>query len=294
MTALRSCVVSPIATPGSRYNARSKAARREGVSPMLYYTRRPISLLSGLWGALVGVLVARVAPRPVPAALLSGMLASVWPHLAYRIYDSRSRLHEYPTYMRAATAYYRAFGPLLRIRYRDRIREHEELDREEERLQRERIGLYGFDPHVGPPPELRQLERVIAVGQVRSYPGGRLILSSIEAYREGCLLQVRILSDEDPTVPGQPGAEPLHGELPDLEIEASDDLGRRYPVLYRSGGGSEREVGYEFMIPRPLDPSAGELTVSVTTMRWEDVDVRRRRRAVVREVSGPWVFPIPL
>ena len=261
---------------------------------MLYYTRRPISLLSGLWGALVGALVARLAHRPVPAALLSGTLVSVWPHLAYRIYDIRSRLHEYPAYMRAATAYHRAFGPLLRIRYRDRIREHAELDREEERLHRERVALYGFDPHAGPPPELRELERVIAVGQVLSYPGGRLILPSIEAYREGCIVQVCILSDEDPAALGPSSAEPFNEELPDLDVEASDDLGRRYPVLQRSGGGGGREAGYEFLIPRPLDPLAGELTVSVTAMRWEGVDVRRRKRAVVREEIGPWVFPIPL
>ena len=261
---------------------------------MLYYTRRPISLLSGLWGALVGALVARLAHRPVPAALLSGTLVSVWPHLAYRIYDIRSRLHEYPAYMRAATAYHRAFGPLLRIRYRDRIREHAELDREEERLHRERVALYGFDPHAGPPPELRELERVIAVGQVLSYPGGRLILPSIEAYREGCIVQVCILSDEDPAALGPSSAEPFNEELPDLDVEASDDLGRRYPVLQRSGGGGGREAGYEFLIPRPLDPLAGELTVSVTAMRWEGVDVRRRRRPVVREEIGPWVFAVPL
>ncbi len=261
---------------------------------MLYYTRRPISLLSGLWGALVGALVARLAHRPVPAALLSGMLVSVWPHLAYRIYDSRSRLDEYPLYLRAVSAYYRALGPLLRLRYRDQIRINKEMDREAERQRLDRIATYGFDPYEGLPQELRELERVIAVGQVRSYPGGRLILLSIEAYREGCLLQFRILTDEDPTSSAGAGTDLLLGVLPDLEVEARDDLGRRYPVLEGGSGGGGRESRHEMRIPRPLDPSAGELTVTVMTMRWEDAGTGRRGRRLVREETGPWVFPVPL
>ncbi len=261
---------------------------------MLYYTRRPVSLLSGLWGALVGALVARVAPRPRRAALLSGILVSLWPHLAYRIYDTRSRLHEYPLYLRAATAYYRDFGPLYRLRYRERIREDEKMDREGERLRLERIALYGFDPYAAPTPELRELERVIAVGQVRSHPGGRLILPSIELYREGCLLSIRILSDGDLAARGGSRAERIHEGLPDLEVEARDDLGRRYPVLERSGGGGGRESRHDFQIPRPLNPSAGELTVTVTTMRWESIDTRRRRRVGGREETGPWVFTVSL
>ncbi len=161
---------------------------------MLYYTRRPISLLSGLYGALVGALVARFAHRPLPAALLSGILVSVWPHLAYRIYETQSAVRTYPMYYRAATVYYHVFQPYYRLRYRKQIREDEERAVEVERLRRERIELYGFDPYAGPPPELLELKRVIAVGQVRSHPGGRLILSSVEAYREGCLLHARISS----------------------------------------------------------------------------------------------------
>ncbi|MDP9381331.1 MAG: hypothetical protein M3Q29_14525 [Chloroflexota bacterium] len=88
--------------------------------------------------------------------------------------------------------------------------------------------------------------------------------------------------------------EPVSSWIPDLEIEASDDLGRRYPIEYRRGGGSGRDSGYEFLIPRPLDESASALMVTVTRMRWEGLEGKRNNRVLEHEETGRWIFPVPL
>ncbi len=141
-------------------------------------------------------------------------------------------------------------------------------------------------------PNLRELVRVVGIGQSQEHNGLLISLLSLEVYKDGCLLLVLMQS--------HPAAFPPSGQLAefaDFPVPVSDDRGGQYTVppvlsaqLMEPG---YREVRASWLWMSPLDPEARTVRIEIPTVVWQlrIMDDTRQTQVVPGEdIQGPWVF----
>lgn len=249
-----------------------------------FYTGRPVSVLEGLWTALWAAVIHALVPRRVPAALLTGALAAVWPRI-------EAVLMTQPQYQRLIVLYYRLMEPVHRLLAERMQRRY---DGEQAPTREEMVAQLGFDPQAGPPPELETLRAVVPIAQSRRIEDGTLVLLSIDSYEEGFEGRVRFLLDREPEVDADAFGPHEMEAMPDIAVSAHDDRGQAYPIVLASAGGGGRRWDLDFQSFIPLDPRARELTLEVPEIRWTRPDRRHRTEAVERLQRGPWTFTVSL
>lgn len=137
--------------------------------------------------------------------------------------------------------------------------------------------------------ELRELVRVLAVGQTRDVRGTKLTLLSVERYDDGFVAQFwvrREMSDPTWTV-----------AAPDFLPVAIDDRGGRYVAWPHGGSGgghpSRMTWRYAFRFAPALDAAAAELRLEVPEIGLVRPDPARDL-SEEEVVAGPWSFAVPL
>lgn len=137
--------------------------------------------------------------------------------------------------------------------------------------------------------ELRELVRVLAVGQTRNVRGTMLTLLSIERYDDGSVAQFWLRREAS----GAAG----NIAMPDFLPVATDDRGGRYVAWPHggSGGGPPSRINWRcaFRFAPALDAAAAELQIEIPEIGL----VRTDPSGEVSEeevVAGPWSFAVPL
>jgi hypothetical protein len=138
----------------------------------------------------------------------------------------------------------------------------------------------------GPPPTLRELQRVLPIGQTQAHDGTAVTLFSLEAYAEGFLVNGRIVRETTAT----PGPKPI--PLPEPAFNATDSTGRRYDAWRTGGRGDGHEWRFAYLFAPALDPSTTELRLVVTEMRWRRFG--EGEPPPVEVEPGAWTFTVTL
>src|SRR5436305_9806527 len=151
-------------------------------------------------------------------------------------------------------------------------------------------------PFLGP--ALRQLVRVIPVGQTQGQRGIEVLALALEVYADGFGVTLQLQAAG--------GASFARG-TPDLPLEATDDRGGRYTGRAYGGSGDGGRDYWQWRLARAftpaLDPAARELRQEAAALHWLRPDETRRRvfqgagalRPVPAErVPGPWTFTVAL
>ena len=149
-------------------------------------------------------------------------------------------------------------------------------------------------------PNLRELVRVVGIGQSQEHNGLFVSLLSLEVYKDGCLLLVLMQS--------HPAEFPAMVEMPeftDFPVLVSDDRGGQYTVRPSIGGQLQepgyREVRASWLWTAPLDAEAHTVRIEIPAVVWQltimddtdtDTDADTRQWQVVPgdHIPGPWVF----
>ncbi len=247
---------------------------------MFMFPGGPFSFAMGVWAVLSSALASRLTRHRLRAALLTGLLMSLWPQVEIW-------LQQQPLYRRLLMGWMRVMGGIYSFQHR---RHREEYERE----RREMIESRGFDPATGRPREPETLLRVIPIGQTVRLESESLMMLSIESYAEGFIVHGRLLSDQAPEEP--PFFAPIWTHTsPELQtLQVSDDRGHRYLVLAGGGGGGDREWRFEFRSGQPLDPQAGGLVLELPEIGWRRYGPGSGEPEIERLVVGPWVFRVSL
>ncbi|MDP9353123.1 MAG: hypothetical protein M3P51_16505 [Chloroflexota bacterium] len=247
---------------------------------MFMFPGGPFSFTMGVWAAVSSALANRLTPHRLRAALLTGLLMSLWP-------QTEIRLQQQPVYRHLLIGWIRVMGAVYSFQHR---RHRQEYERE----LREMVESHGFDPETGRPPEPETLLGVIPIGQTVRLESESLMMLSIESYAEGFVVHSRLLLDQAPEAPNffDP---PIAHSLPELgTLEVRDDRGHRYPVIAGGGGGGDREWRFEFRSGRPLDPQSQELVLELQQIGWRKFRPSGGEAEVERLVVGPWTFRVSL
>lgn len=141
-------------------------------------------------------------------------------------------------------------------------------------------------------PNLRELVRVVGIGQSQEHNGLLVSLLSLEVYKDGCLLLVLMQS--------HPAAFPPSGQMPeftDFPVLVSDDRGGQYTV-HPSLGGQLQEPGYRevrasWLWTSPLNPAARTVRIEIPAVVWQlriMDDTRQMQMVPGDHMQGPWVF----
>jgi hypothetical protein len=141
-------------------------------------------------------------------------------------------------------------------------------------------------------PQLRDLQRVIAIGQSQEREGLKITALALEVYADGCLLTVSLL--HTPTV-SNPDGSIAHPEM--FEVSMKDDLGNLYSGQVR-GLKAWTESDFwqgrgECLCAPALVPDAHELHIEILNvqwMRWEETDQWTTRVVPDETTYGPWGF----
>ena len=142
-------------------------------------------------------------------------------------------------------------------------------------------------------PELRDLLRVIPIGQTQQHEGMVLTLLALEVYADGCLLTVLMQRDQVASwMMGDRMAQPESAK-----VTMADDCGGAYTGRL---DGLRSSTGLDFWQGRAecactptLDPAARELHVEISDVRWErweETDQGELRRHEGEILDGPWVY----
>jgi hypothetical protein len=141
-------------------------------------------------------------------------------------------------------------------------------------------------------PNLRELVRVLGIGQSQEHNGLLVSLLSLEVYKDGCLLLVLMQS--------HPAEFPASGHMPefaDFPVLAGDDRGGQYRVHPSLDGQltepDYREVRASWLWESPLDPEARSVRIEIPAVVWQIriMDGTRQMQMVPGDqVQGPWVF----
>ncbi len=247
---------------------------------MFMHPGAPLSFLMGIWAALSSAVASRLTKNRLRAALLTGLLMSLWPQV-------EMRLQHQPLYQRGVVGWMRLMSTLYSLQHR---RRREEYEHEREEM----IERFGFDPQTGGPPEPETLLRVIPIAQTVGLESESLMMLSIESYAEGFIVHIRLLSHEEPEPPELFSPIFSHS-FPEVgRLDVRDDRGNRYLVMQGGGGGSDRGWRFEFRSGQPLDPQARELTLEIPEIRWERHEYGHPYPAVERVERGPWTFTVRL
>jgi hypothetical protein len=143
-------------------------------------------------------------------------------------------------------------------------------------------------------PNLRELVRVVGIGQSQEHNGLLISLLSLEVYKDGCLLLCLMQS--------HPAEFPPSGHMPefaDFPVLVSDDRGGQYTV-HPSLGGQLQEPGYRevraaWLWTSPLDSEARTVRIEIPAVVWQlrTMDDTRQMQMVPGDhVQGPWVFTL--
>jgi len=141
-------------------------------------------------------------------------------------------------------------------------------------------------------PNLRELVRVVGIGQSQERSGLLVSLLSLEVYKDGCLLLVLMQSHHSKFPPPA-----QMSEFANFPVLVTDDRGGQYtvpPVL--SGQLIEpgyREVRGQWLWTPPLDPEARTVRVEIPAVAWQlwIVDETRQMQVVPGDhIAGPWIF----
>jgi hypothetical protein len=136
-----------------------------------------------------------------------------------------------------------------------------------------------------PPPQPHDLIDVVGIGATETVGGVTLTLLSVERYREGHVVLLRLLRPR--------GRLEREFPFPHLDLAVRPEG----PVPYRfwmmgGGGGGMREVEYRLsyaIVPAP-PRDADETVIEVRSISWDRQDGGTRK--VVSVDPGPWHFSI--
>ena len=139
--------------------------------------------------------------------------------------------------------------------------------------------------------EAQPLERVIGVGQAIKHGNTEIALVSLELYASGAMLNCRLRKDP----PDGPGSRPVgttfNPEFSPEAIEVIDDLGNKFQVSPRGGGGGRDIYWRTSMKLEPEIPAQSkDLRIAISEVQW----FAHRSLAESFAVSGPWEFNVSL
>ncbi|HEU4782037.1 MAG TPA: hypothetical protein VFS83_01725 [Ktedonobacterales bacterium] len=143
--------------------------------------------------------------------------------------------------------------------------------------------------------QLRELLRVIAIGQSQEHEGLKISLLALEVYADGCILT--ILLQRAQAVPA------AHERLGRIDVNITDDRGAVYAGHMSDLHGSfEPDADYwEYRIrctfTPTLDPGARELRIEIPSVQtgalgW--ANAHRDAQSPGVTTHGPWRFSIQL
>jgi len=147
-------------------------------------------------------------------------------------------------------------------------------------------------------PRLRNLVRVVAIGQTQEHNGVRVSLLALEVYDGGCVLSARITSDQFTDF--QRG---IFRDLDRFPLRVWDDRGQDYESF--EGGGSS-SAGPDFYEAHPnttlmptLEPSATALSIEIAGIAFQFRDTNASitgapHRTPGDTIRGPWLFHVPI
>lgn len=143
-------------------------------------------------------------------------------------------------------------------------------------------------------PQLRDLLRVIAVGQSQKHDGLVLTLLALEVYTDGCLLTVLLQRARSVQEPADQFA-----RMETVEVTMMDDQGGAYTgELHGHSGSSWADFwqGRGQCICRPtLDPQARALRIEIPSIGWtywKETEQGEMRTVPGELTKGPWIFSI--
>jgi hypothetical protein len=159
--------------------------------------------------------------------------------------------------------------------------------------------MQGPTPPLAPPPLLRDLARVIPIGERQQHEGLTLTALALEVYADGCLLTVllqRSLIDSTP-----PDQVPRFGIFGNVTVTMTDDRGGVYTGFLHGSSGSAVADFWEwraqFACTPTLDPAARALRIEIPAVQWsyrEHTEQGDLLRVMDEMMPGPWIFSVRL
>lgn len=158
------------------------------------------------------------------------------------------------------------------------------------RAELRKIGASGGVPIPQPGPQPRELLDVLGVGVSQIHGPTTVTLLSLERYREGFILQFRLLRERH---------HPRKFFMPQMDLSIVDGRATRYTVWSQGGGGGGGPDGvleyrYAYAGTPALPQEAGEITIEAPEVRWQRHDDKDGRLVFAEADAGPWRFVIAL
>ncbi|HEX5548798.1 MAG TPA: hypothetical protein VFX24_15420 [Ktedonobacterales bacterium] len=141
--------------------------------------------------------------------------------------------------------------------------------------------------------QLRELLRVIAIGQTQEHKGLRISLLTLDIYDDGCQLKLLLLRDEAVPV--------SHQQLQHADVNVTDDRGAVYvgamSVLDGRFGLDFWQYRNTYTFMPTLDPAARELRIEIPAVQtgalgW--ANAHRDAQSPGETTHGPWSFIVQL
>jgi hypothetical protein len=149
-----------------------------------------------------------------------------------------------------------------------------------------KVRFWANRPAQGSPPELLQLLRVLPIAQLAVNGGVEMTALSLEAYTDGFLVTLRVVTAE-----ARPRT-PESDAFPDFAFHVTDDRGRAYEAWPQGGGGSGRHWRFIRAFTPALDPAARELRLEAPELRWWRLGSDSPEPTETQ--LGPWRFVVAL
>jgi hypothetical protein len=149
-----------------------------------------------------------------------------------------------------------------------------------------KVRFWANRPGQGSPPDLLQHVRVLPIAQSAVNGGVEMTALSLEAYTDGFLVTLRVVTAE-----ARPRTPESHA-FPDFAFQVTDDRGRTYEAWPQGGGGSGRQWRYTQVFTPALDPAARELRLEAPELPWWRMGSDSPDPTEAQ--LGPWRFVVPL
>ena len=145
-----------------------------------------------------------------------------------------------------------------------------------------------------PAPTLKDLVRVVPIGQSQVHGGVTVMMLALEQYADGFVVTFRVLSDE-------PWPFDIHREgfqHFEVDLRVTTASGTEYDGRMLHSGLSTRMEGwqgrFEYQHAPALDPTASWVRIEVLALHWLKRIPDPPFQAPAKEMTGPWVFTVPL
>lgn len=148
-------------------------------------------------------------------------------------------------------------------------------------------------------PELRELIRVVSIGQSQVHNGVTVMMLALELYADGFVVTFRVLSDDSWPVRDTPEQHVnLEVDLGVTTSSGSEYGGRKLAGSYSFGadgcGADGWHARFLYQHAPALDASASWVRIEVPALYWLKRLPDPPYRAPAHEITGPWTFTVAL